>query len=93
MAKYSNSNLHMTCVQVDGVQVECVACCGPSCEEGIFKIGRKYWLHHGRLARPNGDADVELWWVEYHGRSYICWPETKNGTTRYTSSSNGFIFV
>ena len=93
MAKYSNSNLHMTCVQVDGVQVECVACCRPSCEEGIFKIGRKYWLHHGWLTRPNGDADVELWWVEYHGRSYICWPETKTGTTRYTSSSNGFIFV
>lgn len=93
MAKYSNSDLHRTCVQVDGVQAECVARCGHSGEEDIFKIGRKYPLHHGWLTRPNGDADVELWWIEYRGRSYICWPETKKGATRYISTSEGFIFV
>lgn len=93
MAKYSNSDLYLTCVCADSVQVECVAQEWTSSEEDIFKIGRKYWLHHGWLTRPNGDSDVELWWVEYRGRSYICWPETKNGATSYTATSTGFTFV
>lgn len=93
MAKYSNSDLYLTCVCVDSVQVECAARCRPYGEEDIFKIGCKYQLHHGRLTRPNGDADVELWWIEYRGRSYICWPETKKGATSYTSTSEGAVFV